>query len=386
MAPPRVPLLDLTRTAPDIQEELRRAFDRVLESGFFVLGSEVDAFERECAEWIGVRHALGVSSGTDALILALMASCIGPGDEVICPSYTFFATAGSIWRVGATPVFVDIDPVSFNCDPEDVARKLGPKTRAILPVHLYGQCAEMGALLELVGGRDIAIIEDAAQAIGARWNGRSAGSIGTFGCFSFFPTKNLGCLGDGGLVTTEDDDLANRARIMRVHGMEPKYYHSMVGGNFRIDALQAAFLRVKLPRLREAEQRRRANAARYRELFAAADLVAPEGERAPGRLGLPAELSKDHTYNQFVVRVFGDGARDALRATLTESGVGTEVYYPVPLHLQECFRSLGHQAGDFPESERAALETLALPIFPELRPDEIERVVSVTADWCARQS
>ncbi|MEK7862055.1 MAG: DegT/DnrJ/EryC1/StrS family aminotransferase, partial [Chloroflexota bacterium] len=354
----KVPLLDLTRTEPSLLAELREAFERVLRSGQYIMGPELTAFESECAAFIGAKHALGVSSGTDALILALMALGVGPADEVICPTYAFFATAGAIWRVGARPIFVDIDPSTYNCAPAAIRAKIGSRTRAIIPVHLYGQSADMDAILAAAG--DVPVIEDAAQAIGAKCGATQVGALGTFGCFSFFPSKNLGCLGDGGLLTTDDARLAEKARILRVHGAEPKYYHHVVGGNFRLDALQAAFLRAKLPKLPAGTAARRRNAAKYRERFEEAGVVAESPiEVGPGEIGLPF-ARRDHTYNQFVVRV---QSRDELRKWLASRGIGTEVYYPVPLHEQDCFASLQHRVGEFPHAERAARETLALPIF-----------------------
>lgn len=381
----KVPLLDLTRLDQPQIAELRAAFDRVLLSGHYILGPEVDAFERECATLLGANHAIAVSSGTDALILALMSLCIGPGDEVICPTYTFFATAGSIWRVGAKPVFVDSDPLSYNCTVDAIAAAVTPKTRAIMPVYLFGQCAGMNAIAEFARERKLAVIEDAAQALSARADGKAAGTVGTFGCFSFFPSKNLGCLGDGGLVTTQDAALAEKARILRVHGGKPKYYHKMVGGNFRIDALQAALLRVKLPRLAAATAARQANAAMYAELFAKAGVVSDTpATPQPGTIGLP-HIDADHIVNQFVIRVAG-GRRDALRDLLQKKNIGTEVYYPVPLHLQECFTSLGYRAGQFPHAERAAKETVALPVFPELTMDEIRYVADAVIAACRSEA
>ncbi|MGE0145115.1 MAG: DegT/DnrJ/EryC1/StrS family aminotransferase [Planctomycetota bacterium] len=375
----KVPLLDLTRNDPALLDELRAAFDRVLTSGQYIMGPELDGLERECEAYLGAKHALGVSSGTDALILALMALDIGPGDEVICPTYTFFATAGSIWRLGAKPVFVDIDPVTYNCDAAQTVAAITSRTRAIMPVHLFGQSAAMDPILESANSRGIPVIEDAAQAIGTKYGRRSAGTMGTFGCFSFFPSKNLGCMGDGGLVTTNDTALAERARILRVHGGKPKYYHKFVGGNFRLDPLQAAILRVKLPRLNAATEARRRNARLYETLFRDAGVVSASPMVVEsGSIGLPTRVD-DHIYNQFVVR---SPDRDALRKAMADQGIGTEVYYPVPLHLQECFASLGHSVGEFPHSERAAAETLALPIFPELAEAEIRHVAERVIAFC----
>ena len=389
----RVPLLDLTRDDPETTADLRAAFERVLLSGQFVLGPDVELMERECADYLGAGHAIGVSSGTDALIVALMALGIGPGDEVICPTYTFFATAGAIWRMGARPVFVDSDERTLQIDPERVAAAVGPRTRAIIPVHLFGACADLDPILAVAVPARVPVVEDAAQAVGSRYRERAAGTIGAIGCFSFFPTKNLGCLGDGGLVTSQDADLADRIRVLRVHGMRPKYYHETVGANFRIDTLQAAFVRVRLTRLDAAAEARRRNAVAYRHALTAAEVVGElDEDRGPGaserrHIVLPAGGDDvGHTYNQFVIRVRGPvGSRDGLRAHLAAAGVGSEVYYPVPLHLQRCFASLGHAAGDFPIAERAAAETLALPIFPGLRGDELACVVTAIVDWC-RQS
>ncbi|MFN7976408.1 MAG: DegT/DnrJ/EryC1/StrS family aminotransferase [Acidobacteriota bacterium] len=370
----KVPLLDVRRHGEELDRELEAAFSRVLRSGQYILGPEVEALERECAAYVGSRHAVGVSSGTDALILALMALGVGAGDEVVCPTYTFFASAGSIWRLGARPALVDCDPATYNLDPRAVERAIGPRTKAIMPVHLFGQCAEMGPLLALARDRGIPIVEDAAQAIGATCPEGRAGAMGAFGCFSFYPSKNLGTLGDAGLVTTSDDALAERARILRAHGAKPKYHHHAVGGNFRIDALQAALIRVKLPRLDGWTAARQRNAALYDDLFARAGLCG----RDP-RVVTPARIMPRHIYNQYVIRVPGAGARDRLKASLAENGVGTEIYYPVPMHLQECFAGLGGREGDFPVSEAAARETLALPIFPELAPDEVAYVVERVA-------
>lgn len=371
MSAPRVPFFDRTRGDAALTGELTAAFLRVLRSGQYILGREVETLEAACAGYLGVRHAIGVSSGSDALALALLALGIGPGDEVICPAYTFFATASAIVRLGAVPVFVDIDPDTYLVDPASVAARLSPRTRAIVPVHLFGQCADLDAIAARC---DVPIIEDAAQAIGSAREGRRAGSMGTFGCFSFYPSKNLGGFGDGGLVTTMDDALADRARVLRAHGARPKHHHAQVGYNFRLDALQAALLHVKLPGLDALIARRAAVAARYAALFQEAGLAGPSdaaGDDSP--LGLPRS-GPGMTYNQFVIRVRGPGTRDRLRAFLGERGIGTEVYYPVPLHRQPCFATLGYDEGSLPFAEAAAKETLALPIFPELTDDEIAAV------------
>ena len=364
-----IPLLDLTGQWADIREEALDAIRRVCDTQRFVLGPEVEALERELAALVGVRHAVGVSSGTDALLMALMALDVGPGDEVVTTTYSFFATAGSIVRLGARPVLVDIDPVSFNLRPDAVRAAITPRTKAVMPVHLYGQCAEMDPMLEAAREAGVPVVEDAAQAIGSRCRGRAAGSMGLAGCFSFFPSKNLGAFGDAGLVTTDDDAFAERLRLLRTHGAERQYYHRVVGGNFRIDALQAAVLRVKLPRLAAWSEARRRNAAHYGALIRAAGLDGP--------VTAPVECDgQHHVFNQYVVRI---PARDRVREILAGRGVTTAVYYPVPFHLQECFAPLGHREGDFPEAEAAARETLALPIYPELTAAQRERVVGELA-------
>jgi dTDP-4-amino-4,6-dideoxygalactose transaminase len=376
-----VPLLDLKRPLTDLAPELTAAFERVLHSGHYILGPEVDAFETEAASYCGARHALGVSSGTDALLLALMAVGVGAGDEVVCPTYTFFATAGTVWRLGARPVLVDCCPACFNSPPEALVAALTDRTRAVIPVHLFGQTTPMAQLLEATASRGVAVIEDAAQALGAEDRGKRSGSMGTVGCFSFFPSKNLGAFGDAGLVTCQDEALAETLRVLRVHGGKPKYYHSVVGGNFRIDALQAALLRVKLPRLDGYHARRQRNAALYTELFRASGLTADEtcicggaeASAVDAPLGLPVSRGDRHIYNQYTLRI-RHGRRDAVRARLVDRKIGTEIYYPVPMHLQPCFASLGHSPGSMPHAEAAAAETLALPIFPELTPSEIEYV------------
>lgn len=369
----KVPLLDLTRLPADEERAYVETFTRVVKSGHFILGPEVDGFEKECTTALSVKHALGVSSGTDALILALMALDVGPGDEVICPTFTFFATAGAIWRLGAKPVFVDVSPSSFNVEAEAIERAITPRTKVIMPVHLFGQCVNMDPINALAKKRGIAVIEDAAQAIGAEDKGRQAGAFGEFACFSFFPSKNLGGFGDSGLVTTNDDKLADKARMLRVHGMQPKYYHQLVGGNFRIDALQAALLRHKLPRLAGYTKGRQDNAAFYTKSFSSLSSQLGEG------LVLPTAEQAHHTWNQYTIRV--PKRRDALQAFLRERQIGSEIYYPVPLHLQACFASLGHKAGDFPHAEKAAAEVLALPIFPGLNQAELQTVVDAVNDF-----
>ncbi|MGO8689371.1 MAG: DegT/DnrJ/EryC1/StrS family aminotransferase [Thermoguttaceae bacterium] len=369
-----VPLLDLKAQYATIREEVRRAVDAVLESQYFILGPTVTECEELLAPYCGCAHAVGVSSGSDALLAALMAEGIGPGDEVITTPYTFFATVGAIARLCATPVFVDICPQTYNLDPAQVEGRVTERTKAILPVHLYGQCAEMDPILEVAARQKLVVIEDAAQAIGAEYKGRRAGSMGEYGCFSFFPSKNLGAAGDGGLVTTRDAGRAETLRVLRMHGSKPKYYHSLIGGNFRLDALQAAIISVKFRHLEQWTAGRQANAARYRRLFAAAGL-------ADGAVGLPAEVSHcRHIYNQFVIRV---PRRDQLQAYLKEQGVTTEIYYPVPLHLQKCFAYVGNRAGDFPHSEAAAEQTLALPIYPELSDEQAQYVVATIARFLA---
>jgi dTDP-4-amino-4,6-dideoxygalactose transaminase len=365
----RVPFFDRTRGDAAIEAELTAAFQRVVRSGRYILGPEVEAFERECARALGVRHAVGVSSGSDAVLAALMALGVGPGDEIICPAYTFFATAGAIARLGATPIFADSDASTHLLDPASVADRLSPRTKAIVPVHLFGRCIDIDALRALTS---LPIIEDAAQAFGARDHlGRAAGSIGEMGCFSFFPTKNLGAFGDGGLVITGDDALAAKVRALRAHGAPEKNHHTDVGGNFRLDALQAALLRVTLPGVEAAIAARRAHAAQYDRLFREAHL----------RDILPPSSARDATYNQYVIRVLGAGVRDRLRTFLTEEGVGTEVYYPVALHHQPCFASQGLGVGSLPRAEAAAQETLALPVFPELEAREIAIVVEKIKDF-----
>jgi len=369
----KVPLLDLKAQYQSIKSEIRPCIDDICESQHFILGPHVEQMEAKLAAYCSAHYAVGVSSGTDALLIALMAAGIGPGDRVITSPYTFFATAGAIARLGAAPVFVDIEPTTYNIDVHGLAETLEKMdagrrdtVKAVIPVHLYGQCAEMGPLMDICRRYHLIVIEDAAQAIGAEYQGQRAGSLGDLGCFSFFPSKNLGAFGDAGLVTAQSKELDDRLRMLRVHGMEPKYYHQIIGGNFRIDALQAAVVAIKLDHLDDWTSGRRQNAATYRQLFKAAGLEY--------RVILPAEVQSRHIYNQFVVRV--SGRRDDLKDFLGQQGIGTEVYYPVPLHLQACFADLGYGRGDFPEAERAAEETLALPIYPELTQEQLSYVVA----------
>ncbi|WP_269525061.1 DegT/DnrJ/EryC1/StrS family aminotransferase [Coraliomargarita parva] len=380
--PITVPLLDLKPQYQALAAELDEAVARVVQSQYFILGPEVEGLEAEVAHYCGAEHAVGVSSGTDALIVAMMAMGIGPGDEVITTPYTFFGTVGSIVRIGAKPVFVDIEPDSFNIDVSKIEAAITDKTRAIAPVHLFGQMADMRAINRLAREHELLVIEDAAQAIGAKQNGRRACSFGHMGCLSFFPTKNLGCFGDGGMIVTDDADYAQIARQLRNHGMEPKYYHARVGGNFRLDALQAAVLRIKLPHLDSWHEARRENAALYRKLFKEAGLVRTHEQLGTGLEGgvvLPPETENNyHIYNQFVI--YSD-QRDALMQHMKANNVGCEIYYPLALHEQECFRLLGYFKGDFPNAERAAAHSLALPIYPDLSPDMIQRVVEVIASF-----
>ncbi len=366
-----VPLLDLKAQYASIHAEVDAAMARVVESQHFILGPEVEALEEKVTEYSQCRFGVGVSSGTDALLAALMALDLQPGDEVISPSYSFFATAGCVARLGATPVFVDIDPHSFNLDPAQIEAVITPRTRAIIPVHLYGQMADMAPILEIAARHGLAVIEDAAQAIGAEFHGQRAGSLGLMGCLSFFPSKNLGAFGDAGMIVTNDETIARRLKLLRAHGAQPKYYHRVIGGNFRLDALQAAILRAKFRHLDDWTSARQRNAACYRELFAAAGL--PDGLVLP----LDSRFGR-HIYNQFVIR---SRSRDALQGFLKQKGIDSEIYYPLPLHLQECFADLGYGAGDLPHSERAAAESLALPIYPELTRVQQEYVVDAIKEF-----
>lgn len=373
-----VPALDLKAQYQTIRDEIEPVVRAVLESQYFVLGPEVSALEAEVAKYCRVPHAVGCASGSDALLLPLLAWGIGPGDEVITSPYTFFATGGAIWRLGAKPVFVDIDPVTYNINPSAIEAAITPRTKAIIPVHLYGQAADMDPILSLAAAKGLHVLEDAAQAIGAGYKGRTVGTLGHAAALSFYPSKNLGGFGDGGMVTVTDEALAKSVARLRVHGMEPKYHHHEVGFNSRLDALQAAVLRVKLRHLDAWTAGRRAVAERYRTLFASNAL-----ERT---VTLPVEHPRGfHVYNQFVIRVASE-IRDELRAHLAERRVGTEIYYPIPLHLQVCFAALGHRKGDFPHSEAAAAETIALPIYPELSMDQQQHVVGSIVDYFRHRS
>ncbi len=376
----QVPLLDLKAQYQTIKEECLRVTREIYESQSFILGPHVEALEKEISAYCSTRYAVGVSSGSDALMLSLMAGEIESGDRVIVPPYTFFATAGAVSRLGAIPVFADIEPDTYNISPdriETVIKKMPVAMRrtlkAVIPVHLYGQCADMDPVLNIARENNLMVIEDAAQAIGSEYQKRRAGSMGDFGCFSFFPSKNLGGFGDGGIITTNSQALYDRLKILRVHGSDPKYYHRYIGGNFRLDALQAAIVSVKLKYLDQWTAARQKNAQTYRRLFEEAGLA--------GIIRLPVEKQTRHIYNQFVIEL--PDRRDELRRYLSEKGVGTEIYYPVPLHLQECFADLGYQAGDFPVSEHAAGHTLALPVFPELTCEQQSYVVRSIKEFYA---
>ena len=413
----KVPLLDLKAQYQVIKDEIKEAMEEVLESQHFILGPKVEALEEAIASYCGCKYGVGVSSGTDALLIALMVKGIGPGEGVITVPYTFFSTAGCVYRLGARPFFVDIDPLTYNmsthaieafieaeCDFDSTVGALIHKTSstrigAIIPVHLYGQCAQMDRIMEMARGHNLVVIEDGAQAIGTEYpyleseKPARAGSMGNFGCFSFFPSKNLGGFGDGGMVTTNEEEMAEKLKILRTHGSKPKYYHQLVGGNFRLDALQAAVLLVKLKYLDAWTNKRRQNAAYYNSLFQQSGLVEKgfvtppqavwenilseklsnqKSETSNSKFEIRNSKLMGHIYNQYVIRA---KRRDELRASLKEHGVGTEIYYPLPLHLQSCFTELGYKEGDFPESEKAAAETLAIPIYPELEPAQQEYVV-----------
>ncbi|HWF60060.1 MAG TPA: DegT/DnrJ/EryC1/StrS family aminotransferase [Nitrospira sp.] len=368
-----VPLLDLKAHHEPLHQEIMVALEQTFRSQAFILGPDVGKLEERVATYCQTKYGIGMSSGTDALLVALMALGVGPGDEVITTPYSFFATAGAVVRLGAKPVLVDIDPVTYNIDPAKIKSVLTAKSKAIIPVHLYGQCADMAPIMEVAKRNNLSVIEDAAQAIGSEcYDGRRACSIGTIGCLSFFPSKNLGCLGDGGMAVTNDADLAERMRVLRVHGSKPKYYHKRIGGNFRLDTIQAAVLNVKLNYLDGWTKRRQENATRYETLFKQSGLTQTGKVKFPEPVYRSSGAKHYHIYNQFVLRV---ERRDALMAHLKQKGIGAEIYYPVPFHLQECFLYLGYREGDFPESERAAKETVAIPIYPELTPEQQAEVV-----------
>ena len=362
----KVPLLDIPLSYEAVLADVEKNINEVIRSGYFILGPVVEELERQIAAYCGAKYAVGVSSGTDALLISLMAAGIGEGDEVITTPFTFFATAGSISRLGAKPVFVDIEPSTFNINPKHIEKNITNKTRAIIPVHLYGQCADMDPILDLAKINNLTIIEDAAQAIGSKYKGGGAGSLGDYGCFSFFPTKNLGGFGDGGMVTMASEELYEQVKTLRVHGSNNKYYHKVIGGNFRLDAIQAAVVLAKLKFLDQCTKKRRSNAQIYDRLF--------KVKGATDSLILPQEIIPHHVYNQYIVRV--KEKRDELRSFLGGKNIATEIYYPLPLHLQDCFASLGYKKGDFPESEKAADEIIALPIFPELTTDQLEYVAA----------
>ncbi|OIO58702.1 MAG: hypothetical protein COZ46_04820 [Verrucomicrobia bacterium CG_4_10_14_3_um_filter_43_23] len=363
----KVPLFDLKKQHKAIERELTRVFSNVLLPCNYILGESVLSFENAMVGYLGTKHAIGVSSGTDALLIALMAASIGPGDEVLCPAFTFFATAGVVARVGATPVWVDSNNDDFNLDPEDAARKITARTKAIIPVHLFGQSANMDAVMHLAKEHNLIVIEDVAQSLGATYKQQQLGTIGHIGCFSFYPTKNLGALGDAGMVTTNDDEFAAKLKMLRVHGMESKYYHPVVGGNFRLDAIQAAFLEAKLPYLNSYIERRRENARFYDQSLA----------NLNGYLTLPTELRDNfHTWNQYTIRVRG-GFRDDLRAFLSENWIGTEIYYPETLDVQPCFSQYTFGKESLNRAHQLSKEVLSLPIFPELTKEERDAVVEV---------
>jgi len=384
----KVPLLDLKPQYQAIKKEIDEAIQRVVESQYFIMGPDVTKLEEEICSYLNCKYAIGVSSGTDALLLALMALDIKSGDEVIVPTYSFFATAGVVARLNAVPVFVDIDPVTFNINPADLKRKITSKTKVIIPVHLFGQSAEMEEILEIARDNNLKIIEDAAQAIGTQYkNGKFVGTIGDAGCFSFFPSKNLGGFGDGGIIVTNDEEYYHKMKIMRVHGMEPKYYHKYIGGNFRLDTLQAAVLRVKLPYLDSWSEKRRQNAALYTKLFIESKLSEGEGKISfdeKNKVLIPKAVYKNsgvknyHIYNQFVIRI---QKRNELMNYLKSKEIGCEIYYPVPFHRQECFNYLGYNDNDFPVANSAAETSLALPIYPELSSEQIQYVVETIRNF-----
>ena len=379
----KVPLLDLKAQYKTLKNDIDETLIHVAESQYFILGPEVEKLEKEICNYLNCKFSVGVSSGTDALLIALMAINLEPGDKVILPTYSFFATAGVVSRLKAKPVFCEIDSTTFNLDPHKIESLITKQTRAIIPVHLYGQCSDMNPIMELAIKNNLKVIEDGAQAIGSQYfDGKYSGTIGDIGCFSFFPSKNLGCFGDGGMVTTNDEELYSKLKILRVHGSKPKYYHKIIGGNFRLDALQAAILNVKLPHLNNWSAKRRENAELYSQLFINSNLAETEGVLNfddNNKVLIPKPVYKDnknivnyHIYNQYVIRV---DKRDELRKYLSEQEIGTEIYYPVPFHLQECYSNLNYKKGDFPVSEFCADKSIALPIYPELTKEQIKFVV-----------
>lgn len=372
----QVPLLDLKGQFAALKPEIMAAIEQLCDSQMFVLGAAVSKFEDEITEYCGAAGSCGVSSGSDALLLALMAEGVGAGDEVITTPFTFFATVGAIARLGAKPVFADINPETFNIDPAEIEKKITPKTKAIIPVHLFGQMADMDPIMELAKAHNICVIEDAAQAIGAEYKGAKAGTFGKYGCFSFFPSKNLGGFGDGGIITTDSAESLERLKIFRNHGMNPKYYHKYIGGNFRLDAIQAVVLSIKLKHLDSWHTAREKNAAEYAEMFKASS--AADKIILPGK----ADYATRHIYNQFSIRV-KDGKRDMVRDALVKAGIGCDIYYPLPLHIQECFADLGGKIGDYPKAEAAAESVLALPIYPESTTEMREYVVATIAQALA---
>jgi dTDP-4-amino-4,6-dideoxygalactose transaminase len=377
----QVPLLDLKAQYSSIKTEVESAIAEVMQSQLFILGPKVEECEEAIARYCGCAHAIGMSSGSDALLACLMAENIGLGDEVITTPYTFFATVGAIARAGARPIFIDIDPLTYNLNANELESKITKQTRAIIPVHLYGQMAEMDIIMSVARKRGLIVIEDAAQAIGAQYKGRRAGSIGHYGCFSFFPSKNLGAAGDGGMVVTQESDRADKLKCLRSHGSKPKYHHKIIGGNFRLDALQAAIVTVKLKYLDQWTAARQRNAKNYSELLS--DALVPLSDQRLAPVTIPRVKTDRHIFNQYVIRT---SRRDQLQDWLKQKKIETEIYYPVPMHLQECFSYLGHEVGAFPESERAANETLALPIYPELSADRINYVVEAIRDFVSADS
>lgn len=373
--PAPVPLLDINRQNAPLRDEVLAAIADVVDTGAFLKGPAVRDLEAGVARLAGTEHAIGCASGSDAILVALMALGVGPGDEVIVPSFTFFATAGCVARLGATPVFADILPDTFNLDPEDVARRITPATKAIMPVHLFGQAADVDSLGALADQHGVPLVEDAAQAIGASFGGRPVGSLGRVGCFSFYPTKNLGGMGDGGMVTTDDGDLAERMRVLCDHGQSPRYHHSLIGLNSRLDTMQAAALGVKLKRLGDYGAARQRHAAIYAEAFGAGPMarVVTAPIEAPG---CPS------VWNQYTIRVT-EGRRDELQRYLSERKIGAAIYYPIPLHLQACFAELGYRPGDLPHTERACDEVLSLPVFPEMYPEEQQRVIETVSEYAS---